>query len=78
MERDYLLFTSDMSEAVAEIESLGGCVITEFSENVLAAHFADSIDLASLTKSGIDPPAELDHDSRILVEAWEIMKENRK
>ncbi len=69
--QDYLLFTSDLERAVAEIESIGGVVTHRLGDRILVARLSGGADPQALAAASPSPPADLDETELLLARAWQ-------
>lgn len=70
MEKDILLFTSNVEEAEKEIEAFGGQVYIVYNKTVIVACLPQEFDSNILRLSSVHAPDTLDDTSRLAVDAW--------
>jgi hypothetical protein len=68
--QEYLLFTSDLERAVAEIESIGGAVTHRLGDRIFVARLAGGVDPQALAAASPNPPPDLNETEQLLVSAW--------
>jgi hypothetical protein len=74
MAQKILRFTQDEAAARAEVNSLGGRVVHQFSPTVLVAELPDTVSMSMLTASTEQPVQPLDAVTEMAVSAWTTAK----
>jgi len=70
MPKDALLFTDNYDAAQLEVAGRGGHVSHKFTEAAFVASLPNEVDPASLKNASLQPPPNLDADSRLMAGAW--------
>lgn len=67
-----LLYTSDFPSAQAELEAKGGRILQRFSNRLFTADLPRPGNSVGLKFASADPPRDLDQQSQLLANAWNV------
>lgn len=72
MSRQILRFTTNITEAEAEIRACGGRVTHRFGQHAMVAQVSNELDINCLAKSTDEPLEALDPPTELAVKAWKL------